>query len=233
MVLATLKNMSPPGGLDARPLLRRDAEHNRQRILDVARAMIIDRGLNISHDQIASQAGLGVGTVYRRFPTLGELFDELFHEQVELIVKTAEAALEIEDPWEGICEFMQRYFEQQAADRGLREYLLGHRGGTELARRARKRVLPVVTELVARAHAAGRLHPDIDAGDFAVIPLLINPVVSVSKGATPDLWRRWLAVVLEGIATGPRRERFPGQAPEPTQLDQIIGKEKPPRAGRS
>jgi hypothetical protein len=85
----------------------------------------------------------------------------------------------------------------------------------------------------ARAHAAGRLHPDIAASDFAVIPLLINPVVSASKGATPDLWQRWLAVVLEGIATGPRRERFPGHAPEPTQVDRIIGKEKPPRVRRS
>jgi len=186
--------------------------------------MISERGLNISHDQIAKEAELGVGTVYRRFPTLGDLFDELFQEQVELIVEQAEAVLKIEDPWEGIRTFLESYFEQQAADRGLREYLLGHRAGTELARHARERVLPVVSALVAQAHAAGKLHPDISASDFAVIPLLINPVVGASEGPTPDLWRRWLAIILEGIATGPRTQAFPGRAPDADHVEEIIAK---------
>lgn len=220
--------MPVPDRTDARPALRRDAETNRQRILDVARAMISERGLDISHDQIAKEAELGVGTVYRRFPTLGDLFDELFTEQVELIVEQANAALALEDPWEAIRTFLENYFEQQALDRGLREYLLGHRGGTELARRARERVLPVVSALVAHAHAAGRLHPDISASDFAVIPLLINPVVAASEGANPDLWRRWLAIILDGIARGPRTKAFPGHAPDVKHVEEIIAK-KPSR----
>lgn len=220
-----------PDRTDTRLRLRRDAENNRQRILDVARAMISERGLDISHDQIAKEAELGVGTVYRRFPTLGDLFDELFEEQVELIVEQANAALTLKDPWEGIRTFLETYFEHQAADRGLREYLLGHRGDTELARRARERVMPVVSVLVAHAHTAGRLHPDIGASDFAVIPLLINPVVAASEGATPDLWRRWLAIVLEGIARGPRTKAFPGHAPDVEHVEEIIAK-KPSRRPR-
>jgi AcrR family transcriptional regulator len=217
-----------PDRTDLRPPLRRDAENNRQRILDVARAMISERGLDISHDQIAKEAELGVGTVYRRFPTLGDLFDELFEEQVKLIVEQANAALALADPWEGIRTFLENYFEQQAADRGLREYLLGHRGGTELARRARERVLPVVSALVAHAHAARRLHPDITASDFAVIPLLITPVVAASEGTNPDLWRRWLAIILDGIALGPRTKAFPGHAPDVNHVEEIIAK-KPSR----
>jgi hypothetical protein len=98
----------------------------------------------------------------------------------------------------------------------------------ELARGARERVQPVVSTLVDRAHAAGRLHPDIGASDFAVIPLLINPVVNASRGASPNLWRRWLAIVREGIATGRRAPSFPGRAPAVDDVEEIIAS-KPPR----
>jgi hypothetical protein len=93
-------------------------------------------------------------------------------------------------------------------------------------------VLPVVSALVAQAHAAGRLHPDIGASDFAVIPLLINPVVGASEGAIPDLWRRWLAIVLEGIATGARTKAFPGNAPDVEHVEEIIAKKSSHRPSR-
>lgn len=217
-------------GSNARPPLRRDAERNRRRILEAAGALVGDHGLDISHDEIARVAQVGVGTVYRRFPTREALFDELFSAQLDAIVAVAEEAGELEDPWMGICQFLERYFEQQVADRGLRELLLGHRGGTELARRAQSRVLPVVTKLVARAHAAGRLHPAIGPTDFAIIPVMISPVITASNEAAPDLWRRWLAVVLDGIARGPRIDELPGRAPAPDQVERILGANPPSRS---
>lgn len=208
-------------GPSERPRLRRDAERNRQRILLAARSLIDDRGLDISHDDIAKAAQVGVGTVYRRFATLEALLDELFYEELEVLVATAEAASELEDPWAAIREFLWHTFEQQAKNRGLRELLIGHRGGTELARRAQSQIEPVVTRLVARAHAAGRLREDIGFTDFPMIVEMINAVMAAARDEAPDLWRRYLAVVLDGIATG-RRRRLPGEPPKSEQIERLI-----------
>lgn len=202
--------------------MRRDAELNRERILVAARALIDEHGLDISHDLIARAAQVGVGTVYRRFPTLAALFDELFYEELQVLVATAEAAGELEDPWAAIRQFMQRSFEQQAANRGLSELLIGHRGGTELARHAQSQIEPVVTRLVAQAHAAGRLRADIGPTDFPMIVEMINAVIAASRHEAPDLWRRYLAVILDGIATG-RRRGLPGEPPSSEKIERLIG----------
>jgi len=207
---------------DAREPLRVDAERNRERILAAARKLIVEHGLDISHDDIARTANVGVGTVYRRFPTQQELFDELFYDELDLMVGTALAASEVEDPWEGIRQFLEQIFEQQVASRGLRELLIGHRGGTELSRRAQEQIRPVVARLVDRAHASGQLRVGVGASDLAMIPVMVNPLMAASRDVDPDLWRRWLAVLLDGIAGGPERDQLPGRAPSPEQVEEII-----------
>ena len=78
--------------------LRRDAERNRQRILEAARVVFAERGLSGSHDDIAREAGVGVGTVYRRFPDKEQLIDALFEERIEEIADVARAAADHPDP---------------------------------------------------------------------------------------------------------------------------------------
>lgn len=225
--------MADSPGPSAHRRLRSDAERNRERILTAARELIGEHGLDISHDDIAREAGVGVGTVYRRFPNREALFDELFYEQLDVMVATAEAAGEVADPWQGICLFLEQIFEQQAADRGLRELLIGHRGGTELARKAQSRLRPVVARLVERARDSGQLRTDVGETDLAMIPVMINPLVAAAGDVDPELWRRWLAIITDGIAAGPRRERLPGTPPAPTQVEQIIGGRPPRRSRRS
>ena len=79
--------------------LRKDAERNRQRIIDAAREVFAERGLGVSLDDIARHAGVGVGTVYRRFPDKEQLIDALFDERLDAIAARAESATEIADPW--------------------------------------------------------------------------------------------------------------------------------------
>ncbi len=214
--------MSDNAGPGANKPLRRDAELNRQRILTAARQLIGERGLDISHDEIARAAGVGVGTVYRRFPTAASLFVELFYEELDEMVATAEAAAEASDPWQGIRQFLEQIFEQQAANRGLRELLIGHRGDTELSHRAQARLRPVVARLVDRAHASGQLREEIGAADFAMIPVMINPLMAASRNVDPELWRRWLAVILDGLVVGPREGTLPGSTPSPGWVAEII-----------
>ena len=216
-----------------RPLLRRDAERNRRRILDAARRLIAERGLGVGYEEIAREADVGVGTVYRRFPTRDGLFYEVFHDRVDAVVGILEEALAVEDPWEGLCQFMRRDFELQSSDRGLREFLLGRADSTELGRRSRERIQPLVTELVERARAAGRLRADVGQSDIAIILAMLGGLMDASIHVDPDLWRRYLAMVLDGIQRGGRHDEIPGKPPEQTELDRILAGWIPPRRGQS
>ena len=215
-----------------RPLLRRDAERNRRRILAAARKLIAERGLGVGYEEIAREAEVGVGTVYRRFPTRDELFDELFHDRVEAVVGIVEEALAVEDPWLGLCQFMQRDFELQSSDRGLREFMLGRADSTELRQRARERIQPLVAELVERARASGRLRPDVGQGDIEIILAMVGGLMDASIHVEPDLWRRYLAIVLDGIQGGSRQDEIPGKPPERPAIERVLAGWVPPRRGK-
>jgi AcrR family transcriptional regulator len=215
-----------------RPLLRRDAERNRRRILAAARKLIAERGLGVGYEEIAREAEVGVGTVYRRFPTRDGLFHELFHDRVDAVVEILEEALAVEDPWEGLCQFMRRDFELQSQDRGLREFMLGGADSTELGRRSRERIQPLVAELVERAQAVGRLRADVGESDIAIILAMIGGLIDASIHVDPELWRRYLAMVLDGIQSGNRHDEIPGKPPERPELERILAGWIPPRRGQ-
>ena len=84
--------------------LRRDAERNRIRILASAKVLFAEHGVDVSLDDIARHAGVGVGTVYRRFPDREALIDELFEDKISEIEELAAASLAIDDPWEGLVD---------------------------------------------------------------------------------------------------------------------------------
>ncbi len=213
----------PPG----RPL-RRDAERNRQRILAAARRLVTERGLDVSHDEIARAAGVAVGTVYRRYPERQQLFEALFVDRVDAVVALAEGALADEDAWVGLTSFLVGVFEMQAGDRGLREFM-SRGGGTRLALRAGASIQPVVGELVRRAHADGALRADVGAGDIPLIPLMVGAVMDGAREVEPELWRRVLAVLIDGISAGPRDGRLPGEPPAPEALAAILSGAALPR----
>ncbi len=225
-----MSEIHPPSD---RPLLRRDAERNRRRILAAARKLIAERGLGVGYDEIARAADVGVGTVYRRFPTRDGLFHELFHDRVDAVVAILEEALAVEDPWEGLCQFMRRDFELQASDRGLREFMLGRADSTELRRRAGERIQPLVAELVERAQASGRLRAEVGQGDIEIILAMLGGLMDASLHVEPDLWRRYLAMVLDGIQRGGRHDEIPGKPPDQPELGQILAGWVPPRRGQS
>src|ERR1700716_400947 len=127
--------------------LRRDAERNRQRILEAASVVFAERGLRGSHDDIARAAGVGVGTVYRRFPDKEQLIDALFEARVEEIADGARAAVENPDPGDALVDFLMRTQELQSKDRGLKEIVLGGARGAARASAARSLIAPVVAQV--------------------------------------------------------------------------------------
>jgi AcrR family transcriptional regulator len=209
--------------------LRRDAERNRRRILDAARDLVAEAGLDISHDDIARAADVGVGTVYRRFPDKQQLIDELFDERVDQIVNLVEAARELDDPWQGLSAFIAGNLELQAGDQGLKELMLGNSRATELAQRAQRRIGAAVRELVARAHASGQLRPDVGVEDFPLIQMMVGAVMEDARHIDPDLWRRALALVLDGYRADASRDPLPGDTPTQEQIEQVLSHWRPPR----
>src|SRR5688500_1594373 len=109
--------------------LRADAERNRARILAAAAEVFAERGLDVSLDDIAAHAGVGVGTVYRRFPDKDALIDALFEDKIDRVVALADDALEIEDPWEGFTTFMRGMCRMPAGGRRLQHEPLVHARG--------------------------------------------------------------------------------------------------------
>jgi len=184
--------------------LRRDAERNRQRILQAAWEAFNERGLDIGLDEIARYAGVGVGTVYRRFRTKEELIQALFMDRVDSIAALAEEAYEAADPWSGLVFFMEQMAEKMAGDLGLRQMLMFANYGQDLVTYARQRNAPLVERLVQRAQAAGQLRTDLRQTDIPFIVFLLADATQLAHAANPGIWRRYLTLILDGMR--PARE---------------------------
>jgi AcrR family transcriptional regulator len=191
-------------GLAEKPL-RRDAERNRQRILAAARELFAERGLEVTLDDIAHAAGVGVGTVYRRFPDKDELIEALFEVRIGEVVDAAHEALEVADPWDAYVGFLTRALELQASDRGLKEVLLGSARGRERVESAREKIQPAAVTLLRRAQLAGVVRDDLDIADVVLLQFAISEVANLSRREDPHAWRRLLTVFLDGLRPDRRR----------------------------
>lgn len=211
---------------DNRPL-RRDAERNRQRILDAARELFAQRGLSVTLNDIAHHAGVGVGTVYRRFPDKAHLIDDLFEQRVEELVALMDQASADPDPWNGLVGFLTRALELQAQDRALKEILNEMPDGVERVCRIRDRLLPLGSDLVRRAQASGRLRADAAATDIPIIQLMLSALMDAARDVEPELWRRFLAIVIRGLSAdpGPPEALSPGPL-LPNDVDLVMSRSK-------
>ena len=150
--------------------LRADARRNREKVLAAARAVFSEHGRDAQMDDVARRAGVGVGTVYRHFPTKEALIEALMVAAFEAIAEKAEAALEVEDPWEAFSSVLWRGAEIMAADRALSEVFASIPGAMESAMPTVEGLTETMAKLIARAQAAGvlrdghdrRRHPDGD-----------------------------------------------------------------------
>ncbi|MGZ4182758.1 MAG: TetR/AcrR family transcriptional regulator [Solirubrobacteraceae bacterium] len=210
--------------------LRKDAELNRRRILDAAGELFAERGLGVTLNDVAHHAGVGVGTVYRRFPDKAQLVDELFEERLAEIHALIQRAIEDPDPWHGLTSFLESALEVQARDRAVKELLFNTPGGAERVARMRAKMLPLATVLVARAQESGQLRPDAAAQDVPVLQLMIGTIIDLSRNFEPDLWRRFLSIVLQGLRAepGPPEPLAPAP-PAPDHMQAMLAAWKPAR----
>lgn len=183
--------------------LRKDAARNRQRVLTAARELFATKGMEATLNEVAHHAGVGVGTVYRRFATKEELIDAIFESGIAEVICLAETALQQENSWDGLVWFIERQCELAATDRGLREMIYSTAYGGYGVECAREKLVPLVSRLVERARHDGYLRADIEYTDAPIIGLLAGTVSEWAGHVDSDLWRRYVALLLEGMRYRP------------------------------
>jgi AcrR family transcriptional regulator len=179
--------------------LRKDAALNRERLLAAAGELFAEQGLDVTLNDIAHRAGVGVGTAYRRFANKEEVIEALFEQRLEEVVAVARAALDDPDAWHGLVTFLERSLQMQFGDRGLTQIMNYPQLGHARVNETRDRIAPLMTALVERAQQQGVVRPDLDQTDLFFIQMALSAVTDGTRALAPDLYRRYLTLFLDGI----------------------------------
>jgi AcrR family transcriptional regulator len=200
--------MSQVAASEERPL-RADARRNREKVLLAARAVFSEHGREAQMDDVARRAGVGVGTVYRHFPTKEALIEALMVDSFQAIAAQAVVALEIDDPWEAFASVLWRGAEIMAGDRALSEVFASIPGAMESAMPTVEGLQETVSTIMRRAQDAGVLRDDAVLDD---IPMIMCGIGSATKKehACSAPWRRHLSILLDGLRAPAATERLPG-----------------------
>ncbi len=174
---------------------RADARRNRGRVLDAARKTFAASGLDAQMEEIARRAGVGVGTVYRHFPTKEALLEALWADKMERIVELTNSALENPDPWDGLVEMFDRGTEMQATDLGWCE-AVGARPGGLNSQTAPPHLFEATGQLLDRAKRAGVLREDFDFDDVSRV---FCAMAGVIQAQGPEAREPFLRVILDGL----------------------------------
>jgi AcrR family transcriptional regulator len=203
-------------GQAERPL-RRDAERNRQRILAAAAEVFTERGLDATLDEVARAAGVGVGTVYRRFPDKESLIAALFRDRIDTLAAMAEEASAARDPWQGLVTYLEFIAGAMAGDLGLRQLIMFATYDRDQVCYVRDRMRPAVSRLVERAQAAGDLRDDFQPTDVKMIAFMLASIAEYAAPVAPEVWRRYLAILIDGLR--PSRD---GVSPLPVAAPTVL-----------
>ena len=206
------------GGPDASsPKLRADAAHNRARILEAARELFAERGIDAPMTAIARRAGVGAATLFRRFPDRTSLITEVFATQITHCESVLDEAAADPDPWRGFATFIEDLGRMQIEDRGFTEAFLS--AITEDSGVEEKRIHAESTfaKLVERAQTSGRLRPDFSPSDLLLIFLANGGLSQAPPEHAHDLSRRLIAFLLQSF------EVVGGQAGHPLPRPSRMG----------
>ena len=183
---------------DSRRGLRRDAQRNYERILDAARQVFGESGADACMEEIASRAGVGVGTVYRRFASKEALIDELLRLATQELVRDAEHALARTDGY-GLHELLRAFGRSFAEHARYANLLLQRQPDACAASKLRQ----AIAELTSRAASAGTVNPGITGDDVITLISAMRGLIHTVPDGTRYVWQRFLDIHLAGM-TAPK-----------------------------
>jgi AcrR family transcriptional regulator len=181
------------------PVLRADARRNREAVLAAARDRFAKCGLDCQMDDIARTAGVGVGTVYRHFPTKDDLLAALVKDRFGRLAERAEAALIEDAPWEAFCDLMRFSAALQVRDRALSEVISSeHQMGQHAA--VESGLVELTSQLIGKAQRAGKMRNDAVIEDVPTLICGLGAVAAGAAGNMPEMnWERYVEIMLDGL----------------------------------
>jgi AcrR family transcriptional regulator len=195
--------------------LRADAARNRTAIIEVAREVFAEQGLEAPLEAIAARAGVGIATLYRRFPSREKLVAAALVEQVGAYAEAAERALAAADAWAGFAGFVEQICELQAGDRGLSDLLSMTLSADEHIEQLRRSANDLIIRVIDRAKAQGTLRREFVGEDLVLLLIATAAVMDVTRHDAPDTWRRFVALSLDAFRSQDSR------LPEPPTTAQM------------
>jgi AcrR family transcriptional regulator len=185
---------SPDTHIDARPK-RADAVRNELKLVAAAREAFAERGAETSLEDIARRAGVGIGTLYRHFPTRPALLEAVYLDEVEQICRSADDFAGVE-PWEALTAWLRRYADFAATKRALFDELLPYIGqDAEVFQSCKTAIRTTGDALLDRAQEAGAVRPDVTFMDVA---RMVGGIATI-RAAEPEEIARILEVALDGL----------------------------------
>jgi AcrR family transcriptional regulator len=196
---------------------RTDARRNRHRIIEVAGDTFAIHGLDVPMREIARRAGVGPATLYRHFPTKGELVAETFADQLAHCVATLDAALADPDPWHGFCMLIEKVCAMQAEDRGFTAAFLATLPDSRTTdfERVRDHHLRRFAELTRRAKQSGQLRADFVPDDIKLLIMANGGIGTESPATARGASRRLVALLLQSLRAHPADPPAPLPPPVP------------------
>jgi AcrR family transcriptional regulator len=191
------KTHSDPEAKARKP--RADAQRNRERLLGVAKAAFRARGAEISLDDLAKEAGVGIGTVYRHFPTRDALLEAVYRAEVTELAATAERLARSHPPLEALRQWMKLFVDYIATKHLIAPALNSMVGGaSQLFAESGAQIKAAIEALVGRAVAAGEIRPDLDPFD------LLRALVGVANVAASPDWEASAKRLVDILIAGSR-----------------------------
>ncbi|MEV7027625.1 helix-turn-helix domain-containing protein [Kitasatospora sp. NPDC093558] len=202
--------------------VRRDARRNRELLVTAAREVFSEQGLAAPLDEIARRAGVGNATLYRHFSTRADLVDEVFHGALAATVTAGEQARDAEDAWTGLVGYLGTVFAGLAADRGANDLMTTDIEGVRALDAVHAHNRETMDLLIRRAQHQGTMRSDVTTEDLLVMLAALGRAVPALAAAVPDVWRRYLALFLDGLRTGAREGALPASALTPAELADVL-----------
>ena len=184
--------------------LRRDAVQSRERILNAARQVFARHGLEASVEEVTGLAGVGMGTLYRRFATKEALIDELVAELMRELIAVAREALDRRDGT-GLETFLRAAAVKYTVYLGCLPRLWNNDADPDM----RAEMLTLIDELLADAQDHQQVRNDVTATDIRLVLWSVRGVIETTQAIVPDAWQRHLDIVFGGLGPSPQRLAHP------------------------
>jgi AcrR family transcriptional regulator len=176
---------------------RADGQRNRERLIEIAKAAFADVGADVSLEEIARRAGVGIGTLYRHFPTRDAIVEAVYRREVQQLADAATRLLETAPPGEALHQWMRLFVDYIATKKVIAPALGALAGGSDLFAASGAQITDAVTRLVAAATAAGDIRADADPMD------LLRALIGFTYGNTTPGWRdsalRLIDILMDGL----------------------------------